>query len=59
VGQRESTLSSNINLKNYFEELQSFNLSCDGSIKMAHCEKGGEGGLYLESNTHIIKYKDE
>ncbi len=28
----------------YFEELQSFNLFCDGLIKMANCEKNGGGG---------------
>jgi len=30
----------------YFEELQSFNLFCDGPIKMANCEKKrGWGGV--------------
>jgi hypothetical protein len=39
VGQSEITLSSNRNKNLYFEELKSFNLFCDGPIKMAHCEK--------------------
>jgi hypothetical protein len=39
VGQRENALFFNMNKNFYFEELQSFNLFCDGPIKMANCEK--------------------